>query len=85
MEENEPRLSLWFVFGTHYVGLPSSESPLTLLAPLVLRRALQNLCRKRMSGPHPCRKGRGGVCSALAEALNFEPTSLSRGEGLAAE
>ena len=35
--------------------------------------------------PHSCRKGRGGVHSALAGALNFEPTSLSRGEGLTAE
>ena len=69
----------------HYVGLPPSGSPLILLAPLFLRRALQNLRRKRMSSPHPCQKGRGGVHSALAGALNFEPTYLSRGEGLAAE
>jgi hypothetical protein len=40
-----------------------------------------------MNHPHPSGKGRGGaaaagICSVLAGALAFEPTSLMRGEGL---
>jgi hypothetical protein len=52
-DENEPRLSSWFVFGTHLPGLPFSGSPLVHLLP-------QILCRARTNRPHPSGKGRGG-------------------------
>ena len=42
-----------------------------------------------LSHPHPFRKGRGGsgciLASEGAVAVEDEPTSLNRGEGLAAE
>ena len=56
-EENEPRHSSWFVFMTHYVGLPHPGSPLMFLPSPFLHRA-------NLSRPHPSGKGRGG-CSGV--------------------
>ena len=56
-EENEPRRSLWFVFVTHYMGLPHPGSPLVFFPPLFLHRV-------NLSRPHPSGKGRGG-CSGV--------------------
>ena len=77
--ENEPRCSSCFIFVTHYMGLPLPGSPLMYLRPPFLHRA-------SLSRPDPSGKGRGrcsGTCvPECAEALEFEPTSLKRGEGL---
>ena len=56
-EENEPRRSSWFVFVTHYMGLPHPGSPLVFFPPLFLHRV-------NLSRPHPFGKGRGG-CSGV--------------------
>jgi hypothetical protein len=56
-EENEPRHSSWFVFMTHYMGLPHPGSPLMFLPSPFLHRV-------NLSRPHPSRKGRGG-CSGV--------------------
>ena len=60
--ENEPQASLWFVFATHWLGLPPPGYPLVFLPPKLLHRA-------KTSRPHPSGKERGGYgwdpCSFL--------------------
>ena len=68
-------------FIMHYVGLPLQGSPLVFLPPWLLHQISP-------SHPHPFEKGRGSCSCILAcevgGVLMAEPTSLNRGEGLAA-
>jgi hypothetical protein len=79
--ENEPRQVSWLVFRNSPPRLPTSPAPLVFLPPRISRR-------ERLSRPHPFGKGRGGWDCILAcegaVAMEVEPTSLNRGEGLAA-
>jgi hypothetical protein len=63
------------------MGLPLPGSPLVFSIPTKFSIELA------WAGPHPFGKRRGGCSGVLAsegaEVLPFEPTSLSRGEGLA--
>ncbi len=52
MAKTEPRISSWFVFVTHRVGLPLPGSPLLFLPPISVRRA-------RSSWPTSLRRGEG--------------------------
>ena len=68
-------------FITYYRGLPLHGSPLVLVHPQLLRRAML----RRL---HPFGKGRGvsgcDLASEGADMMMVEPTSLNRGEGLVA-
>jgi len=76
-EENEPRRSSWFVFVTHYMGLPHPGSPLVFPPPPFLHRA-------NLSRPHPSGKGRGG-CSGgwrfQGDAVGLSPHPSREGRG----
>jgi hypothetical protein len=63
MGGNEPRLSSWFVSGTHYLGLPLLGSPLVFLTPLFLRRASRK-------PPTSLWKGEGPVQIVLASEVS---------------
>jgi len=67
------------VFRNSPPGHPTSWVPFVFLLPRIIRRA-------RLSRPHPFGKGRGDWGCILAsegvEAVEVEPTSLNRGEGL---
>jgi len=77
--ENEPQLSSWFVFGTHWMGLTFLGSPLIILLPQFLRQA-----KMEWAAHIPLERGGAdavGSRSEWDEASIFEPTSLKRGEG----
>jgi len=68
-------------FVTYCRSLPLHGSPLVLVHPQLLRRAM-------LRRPHPFGKGRGvsgcDLASEGADVMMVEPTSLNRGEGLVA-
>ena len=77
--ENEPQQMSWLVCCNSPLVHPTSPVPLVILPLQILRQA-------RLSHPHPFGKGRGGYGCILAcegvVAMEVEPTSLDRGEGL---
>ena len=77
-DKNEPRLSSWFVFGTHWLGLPFLGLPLCISFPkfFVERERTAHIPLEREG------TDASGLRACLLEVMSIEPTSLERGEGL---